>query len=156
MATASELETIIAFVVTTLRAIPGVGHCYDYEPVATQGEMIPTLLKDAGWVNYWFVECLSTSEAWMTNREILLTHDLVMKGYGEVQDAAVSGPAFRVLTSHIADVFRPHYTVPDVTSAELLGPAQTPTRGVLVLLAETFVTHHSELRLRATERVSLI
>lgn len=155
MATTSELETIIAFVVTTLAAVSGLAHVYDYELLMKQGEDITSFLKDAGWINYAFVECVSTQEAWQTNEEIVLTHDLVIKSYGEVQDEATSAPAFRQLTSRIADTFRSQYRVPDSETALILGPAQTPVRGILLSLQETFIVHHSEQHLSATERVTL-
>ena len=155
MATTSDLETILAFAVAMLADIPGVSHAYGYEPVAKHGESITTFLKTAGWVSYWWAECVSTRESPFSNEEVVLTHDLVLQGYGEVQDEAASGPAFRVLTSLIMDTFRPAYHVPDSATAMLFGPVQAPVRGQLLLLNETFLVHHSECHISATERVTL-
>ena len=154
-AQASELAAIVGFVRDILAAIAGVGHAYVYQPVALRPAEIPAVMQVNGLVDYWSVTCESTREEWLTNESVLLTHDLVLRGYRQVREPAVDDPAFQALTSTIADTLRPRYRLENGTTAELLGPAQTVVRGAHRLLAETFVVHHAELRVRATERVTI-
>ena len=151
----SELAAVVECVRGILAGIAGIGHAYGWQPVALRPAEIPAVMQVGGVINYWTVTCEATSEAWMTNLEVQLTHDLVIRGYQQVVTPQSDDPAFQALTSLIADVFRPRYTMENGTTAELLGPPQTVVRGQHRMLADTFLVHFSELRLRATERVTI-
>jgi len=155
VSTTSELEAIIGAVQARMLTLSGITHATNYEPVHLKGVEIPTSLKVNSLIDYWYVECLNTGEAWRTNEEVLLTHELALKGYREVGDPSVTAPAMRALTSALGDLFRQHYRLDEPVNFELLGPLQTPVRGQLLVLAETWTVHHSECRLIATERVVL-
>lgn len=154
-AQASALAVIVEFVRGLLAGIAGVGHAYGWQPVALKPGDIPGTMQVGALINYWTVVCESTTEAWLTNESVLLTHDLVLRGYQQVVTPATDDPAFQALTSQVADTLRPRYTVPGATTAELLGPAHTVARGQHRLLADTWLVHFAELRLRATERVTI-
>jgi len=155
-AQASALAVIVAFVQTILSGIAGIGVVHDYQPVALTPGEIPAAMQVAGLIHFWSITTESTLEAWLTNEAVLLTHDLVLRGYRQVRAPAVDDPAFQALTSTVGDVFRPQYTIPTPTTAELLGPLQIPVRGQHRMLAETWLVHYSECHLKATERVTLI
>jgi hypothetical protein len=154
-AQASELAAIVGGVRGILAAIAGIGHVYLYQPVALRPSEIPAVMQVNGVIDYWSVTCESTREEWLTNESVLLTHDLALRGYRQVREPAVDDPAFQALTSTMADTLRPRYRIENGTTAEVVGPAQTVARGQHRMLAETFLVHYSELRVRATERVTI-
>lgn len=151
MSQRSQLEGILAFTQALIQGIPGIGLVHTYQPILLDGAQITADLGVSGAVHYWTISPVASTETWLTSEELEVRHEVAIRGYMEVVDAATTDPLFRQLTTAVADIFRSHFHIGGVTHAELFGPVQTPQRAQHQVLAQTFLVHYCECRLFAQE-----
>lgn len=151
------LADLVAYAMTTLQSVDGIGHVYDYRPIAVPGQDIPhDMLHDGGFVHYWSVVRMTTPEAREpSSRETQRSHTLVIRGHMEVKSPheSVSEPAFQALIERIMEAFRPihDYQLPPNRFDEI-GPLSCVLVGHQVVL-DTFLLHYAELNWPAIEIV---
>lgn len=153
MAGESHSEEIIDFTCAQLRLVQGIGAIYPYQLLMLTPESVTALLGTPGELHYWTVTIASTTETYNPGREVIVVHDLVLRGYHEVADVAVTEPAFRRVGRRARDFFRGTHQVGGIADAELYGPLQVTVSGEHRLLANTFYTHYFEGHLSAQERL---
>ena len=148
------LANILAAIQTVLLGISGISHAYTYEPVSIQPGQVPTIMQVAGKIQYWTITRDSTQEQRLANIETLRTHTIVLRGYQEVGDPAVTDPAFQALVESVQSTLRPTYELGVAgATAEQFGPVSVTTVGHRVL-AQTWLVHYAECRIPVIERVT--
>jgi len=149
------LQTILDTLKTTLLTVTNIGKVYTYERLGvTPQTMRVQLAHTDNLIRYWTLSRQGTSEAFLTNRENLVTYDLRLRGYLEANDTVPTEPVFQNLLEAIRDLLRLTVRLespPGTEIAELVGPLQVVEVGHRLLFGDALLVHYTECSLAVNE-----
>lgn len=145
-----SLALIRAAVVTILEGVTGIGAVHNYERLSSDLARLKSLHVVSNRINSWTVTRTATTSEYRTNTQYERQHQLVIRGYMSLDDAAESELTFQALVEAIEEAFRGDDTLDG--TAEVCGPLQVER--VEPVMFAGVLCHFAELRLMAQELVT--
>ena len=143
-------DAIRASLFTILKAIAGIGKCYDYTRWNNDWGKFIELFKDStGKILGWELGRAAVQSTYLSNADGEETHAFIIRGYMAVNDAQTSEKVFNAKIETIRATFRRNYTLND--TVHMVSPVSAQVIDQRVF--GSVLCHYAELRIDVTEFV---
>lgn len=152
----TQLAIIRAAIVAALDAIPNIGVVTDFEPYAQREEHFKTYFLDPllGYVQGWTVTRAAAVETWASDRDNMVSHEFIVRGYRAINADAASERDFQDMLERVRDVMRANQRLQYGGVTRKVDPPQLRT--VEARQFSDCLVHYAEIFQGCAELVKLV